>query len=650
MKTYLKTLARMFKKHLMRFLSLIFMVLISIGFISGIGSSQDKINYSLSDYYEARTVSDFIIKSKSDNGFTDSDIEAVTKLFPDAEINTGNSLDIQTGENRSLRLFFLDFDNWTVNIPDIIDGEKSADKTQVYAERADNVIKGYEVGFEVELDFKEILIKLSEQNGEALNAQTVAMLDNLKPVKITVIGTVQSPLTFALDGEPSYNNTKETEVSFVTSGTADMDCLENILYISKDLIPTYKDAMPFIPDDMNEPFIKTGDIYIALKNRKTFNAFSQSYNKLIGDCESKLSEALGDVEIITLEENYSFKSLHSYGEKVANIGYVIMVAFLLVTALVVLSTMTRLIDEERSQIACLKTLGYSSVNIVSKYLLFALIATGIGGFGAYFVGLGITRLIYFIFNYSFSMPPISTSVAMVFYIITLTAIVLGTLAATLISGFKMTNERPSELLRPKPPKAGKKVMLERIRFIWKRLPFKYKSTVRNVLRYKSRFIMTVVAVAFSTALVLVGLALLDLCLFHDFGSGAIMGIAVVIMIFAGLLTVLVIYTLTNINISERNREIATLMVLGYQNGEVSGYIFREIFINSVIGILFGYPLSCFLNWLVLSTIGTGTLGGISWFMWLVAPLLVIAFTGFVAIILRRKIVKVDMNESLKAIE
>ena len=614
MKTYLKTLFRMFKKHILRFLSLVFMVLISIGFISGIGSSQDKINYSMSDYYKAQTVSDFIIKSKSDYGFTEEDIGKVKSLFEGAEVNTGASLDIHTGENRSLRLYFLDFDNWTVNVPTLTEGERPSDKTQAYAEIADNVIKGYSVGEEAEIDLSEFGIPVS--------------------FKVTVSGIVQSPLTFARDGEPSYNNPEDMEVPDVTTGTADMDCLENILYISKEL-------MPFVP---------VGDIYLAVKNRNTFKAFSNSYKSLIKDGEEKIYGALDNVRVITLEDNYSFKSLYGYGEKVANIGYVIMVAFLLVTALVVLSTMTRLIDEERSQIACLKTLGYSPISIVSKYLLFALIATGIGGFGAYFVGLGITRLLYFVFNYSFAMPPISLHVALVFYVITVTVIVLGTLIATAVSGFAMTHERPAELLRPKPPKSGKKVIIERIPFIWNSLSFKYKSTVRNVLRYKSRFIMTVVAVAISTALVLAGLALLDLCLFHDFGSAAIMGIAVVIMIFAGLLTVLVIYTLTNINISERNREIATLMVLGYQNGEVSGYIFREIFINSIIGILLGYPLSCLLNLLVFYTMGIGTLGGITWFWWLVTPVLVLAFTGFVALILRRKIVKVNMNESLKAIE
>ena len=162
--------------------------------------------------------------------------------------------------------------------------------------------------------------------------------------------------------------------------------------------------------------------------------------------------------------------------------------------------------------------------------------------------------------------------------------------------------------------------------------------------------MTVIAVAFSTALVMAGLALLDMCLFQDFGSPAIMGIAAVIVVFAGLLTAVVIYTLTNINISERNREIATLMVLGYYDREVTGYIYREVYINSIIGIIFGYPVSVLLIALVFKTMGMGTLAGVSWFMWLIAPFIVLLFTTIVTLILRRKIVKIHMNENLKAIE
>ena len=648
-KTYLKTLWRMFEKHVTRLLSLIFMVLVSVGFVSGIGSSTDKINYSMTDYYKAQTVSDFIIKSKAENGFTDEDTERIKKLFDGATVNTGNSLDIKVGEKRSVRYYFLDFDEWTVNVPDVMEGGVDDPNLRIYAERADNVIKGTSVGDKLTLDFKDILVKLSEQNGTELDANTLSLLSRLTPVEVTVGGIVQSPLTFANYGEPSYNNDVEN-MPDTTTGTEDMDCLENVFYISRTLIPTLKSVVPQLPDAMDRPFIGIGDIYVALEDRGQFSAFGWRYKNVIEKGEAEIAAALGDVEVITLYDNYSFKSLKSYSDKVAGIGYILMVVFLLVTALVVLSTMTRLLEEERSQIACLRTLGYSSTDIISKYLLFALIATGIGGAGAYFVGLGLAHLIYYVFNYSFYMPPVSAHVAVVFYIISFTLIVAATLVATVISGYKLTGERPATLLRPKPPRAGKKVILERIGVIWNRLSFKYKSTMRNVLRYKSRFIMTVFSVAVSTALVMAGLGLLDMCLFQDFGSAAIIGIAAVIVVFAGLLTAIVIYTLTNINISERNREIATLMVLGYYDREVTGYIYREVFINSAIGIVFGYPLSAFLIYMVFRTMGFGTIGGISWFMWLIAPVVVLLFTGLVALILRRKIVKINMNESLKAIE
>lgn len=608
-KNYFKMLFKTFGKHIARLLSLIVMVLISVGFVAGIGSAQDKIDYSLTGYYKSRNVSDYIIKSNK-GAFTQDEISAVSQLFPAAEINTGMSVDIPLGEKRSLRVYFLDFENWTVNVPEIIKGEKPSSAAQAYAERADDVIKGYSVGDNAEIDLSAVGL----------------------PVKfnVTVSGIVQSPLTFSKNGEPSYNN-EMTSVPETTSGTRDMNCLENILYVSKDLLPA------------------VGDIYVAVENRNVFKAFSGAYARMT-ETDVKRIEEVADASVITLDKNYSFKSLSAYGEKVAGIGYVLMIAFLFVTALVTLSTMTRLLEEERPQIACLKTLGYSSFGIISKYVLFALVATGVGGGGGYFVGLGIAYFIYSIFGYSFNMPPVSGNIAIVFYIIVFSLIVVATVAATVISGLKLTAEHPANLLRPKPPRAGKKVFLERIPLLWNRLSFKYKSTMRNVFRYKSRFIMTVFAVAFSTALVLTGLALLDLCLFSSFGSPEIMGIAILVVVFAGLLTGTVIYTLTNINISERNREIATLMVLGYHNREVTGYIYREIYINSGIGIIFGYPVSLLFIWFVFSVIGQGTLAGISWFIWLIAPLFVLLFTFFVTLTLIRKIIKINMNESLKAIE
>jgi putative ABC transport system permease protein len=162
--------------------------------------------------------------------------------------------------------------------------------------------------------------------------------------------------------------------------------------------------------------------------------------------------------------------------------------------------------------------------------------------------------------------------------------------------------------------------------------------------------MTVVSVAVSMSLVMAGLALLDLCLFGELVSQTVMIVAIVVIVFAGLLTAVVIYTLTNINISERVRELATLKVLGYYENEVTTYIYREIYIDTLVGIIFGYPLSLAIMQMVFSVMAVGSIGGVSWFMWLIAPLIVFVFTFIVSFILSFKIVKIDMNDSLKAIE
>ncbi|MDE6356114.1 MAG: ABC transporter permease [Clostridia bacterium] len=666
MKTYLKTLLRTFKKHVTRFLSIIFMVLVSVGFISGIGSATDKINFSLSDHYAEKNVSDFIIKCASEDGFSDGQIAKVKDMYGANNVNAGMSFDVNVkigGVSRLTRLYFIDFNDWTVNIPDLTHGAAPADKTEIYSEASDNKIVGVETGAEVTLDFADILKQLAEQGGTEITSAMETMLARLKTVTLKVSGVVQSPLTFARDGEPSYKNPEDTKIPDNITDVNNLITLENILYVSKDVIPTYKDIMSFLPSD---PVISPGDLYVALPNRKTFNAFDRRYDKYIVEEKQSVLTALAALEpetaeeadggenetyrFITLNENYSFCSLHSYGQKVKGIGIVLMVAFIFVTALVVLSTMTRLLEEERGQIACLKTLGYSAPKIIFKYILFAMLGTGIGGAGAYFVGLGLAYLLCGAFNFSFAMPPISSHVALGFFLITFFTIVAATLVSTLIAGLRLTREKPANLLRPKPPKAGKKVFLERIPFIWNALSFKYKSTMRNVLRYKSRFFMTVIAVGVSMALVLAGLGLLDLCLFGGIDSATVLAISLVVVVFAGLLTMVVVYTLTNINISERNKELATLQVLGYHGREIAGYIYREIYIDTAVGIIVGYPLSLLVMWLIFSVMAMGSIGGVTWFWWLIAPVIVLFFTFLVTMVLRRKIVGIDMNESLKANE
>ena len=324
----------------------------------------------------------------------------------------------------------------------------------------------------------------------------------------------------------------------------------------------------------------TGDLYLAFADRELFRAFSGAYESEVEAEQAALSELLGEgAEFITLRDNFSFKSLHEYANRVMAIGLVLAVAFIFVTALVVLSSMTRLLEEERGQIACLRTLGYTGTRIIGKYLLFAVLGTAVGGFGSYFVGVGLTAFIYEVFNYSYVMPPMTGVIESIYFAGAFVIIFVAMLVATAIAGGKLMRETPADLLRPKPPKAGKKVFLERVKLIWNRLSFKYKSTMRNVLRYGTRFAMTVISVAFSMGLVLAGAGPSGSLPLPGFRNARPDRPVSVIVVFAGLLTMIVIYTLTNINVSERNREIATLMVLGYFDGEVTGYIYREVYIK-----------------------------------------------------------------------
>lgn len=653
MKTYLKTVRRMFKKNISRFISIIFIVLIGVSLTSGVGSSTGKIKDSANDFSLTRNVSDIIVKAKTEEGFSEAQITALKDEYGEENVNFGMSFDAYitvNGEKRLTRFYFSD-DITARTVNKFVKSDEEAlavskDDIAVFAEKADDKIKGYNRGDKITVDYKAVFLQLADQNDMVIEDWQMSFINTLQPVTLTVTKIVEDPLVFAKGGEPSFLNGEDMKIPDTIVPT-DLICVDDILYLPYS-------AMPLMQ-------AKT-DIYVSLANKRTDRIFSGSYDKIVAEEKEKIigmlaaadektnAEIEKNVALLTLSENYSFKSLYSYADKISGLSIVLMAAFACITALVVLSNVTRLIDEERAQTACLISLGYSAAGIILKYVLFVLTATAVGGFAAYFVGVGLCSFIYLVFDYSFVMPPESAVFGVTFFIITLAIIVFAAVAATIRAGLKTAGETPADLLKPKSPASGRKVIIEKMPFIWNRLSFKYKSTARNVLRYRNRFIMTVVAVAGSMGLVMAGLALLDMCLFGDFGNASIAWLAVVIVVFAALLTLTAIYTITNISISERTREIATLMVLGYYDGEVSGYIYREIYIDAVVGIIFGYGVGAVLMSIIFAIMGFGSLGGVSWYVWLVSPVAVLFFTFLVTLILRKRIISIDMNASLKALE
>ena len=699
MKTYLKTFGRMFKRHATRLISVFLMVLVSVGFTAGIGMSTDKINYSISDYYAAQNVSDIIFMN-TERAFSQEQADLLAARYnvdeegvpSDEEDNVlrGGMLEFQVTKGKAtvngsevvlaglpdgmIRLYLFDCaspadlpQNFLTTIETYDAPAEDDGAIAVYAERSTVQLTAFDKGM-------RFLLQTTIETAQEVNgAPAQIRLDVAQVYRLA--GTVLNPLHMAVRDDPSYTDDPASDAE------EDMLDLTAVFYIfGENVVDTLADGtiamevggelreFPLTDREVQIPSSELfNQLYITLPERDTYSPFTDDYDAYVdeeiaavsallaenaaeGTAEDGAEDAAPVYRALTLRENFSFASFHEYGKKIESIGLVLMVVFLFVTVLVVLSTMTRLLDEERAQIACLLTLGYSPTRIILKYVLFALIGTVIGGAAAVFAGQGLAYIIYSNFTWNFVLPPYSSHIAYAFYLITFAVVLVVTLASTAFAGYRMTHEMPATLLRPKTPKAGKKVFLERIPLIWNRFSFKYKSTMRNILRFMTRFLMTVVSVAFSTALVLAGLAVLDCCLFQNVGGTSMIAVAVIVLVFAALLNFVVIYTLTNINISERERELATLKVLGYFEKEVCGYIYREIYITSGIGIVFGIPFGCLLCLFVFNVMGFGSIPGIGWYVWVLAPVLAVVFTILVTLALRRKIVKIDMNNSLKAME
>ncbi len=195
-------------------------------------------------------------------------------------------------------------------------------------------------------------------------------------------------------------------------------------------------------------------------------------------------------------------------QRIDAISKVFPVFFFLVAALVCLTTMTRMVEEQRTQIGTIKALGYGKWAIVSKFLLYSVTASLLGSIVGLTVGFKLFPwVISSAYTILYDTPPVQTPFLWSYAVATTTVAVLCTGLAALLACYKELAEQPAALMRPKAPKPGKRVLLERLPFIWKRLGFTTKVTVRNLLRYKRRMLMTVIGIAGCTALMLTGFGL-----------------------------------------------------------------------------------------------------------------------------------------------
>ncbi len=231
----------------------------------------------------------------------------------------------------------------------------------------------------------------------------------------------------------------------------------------------------------------------------------------IKDAESKVRELEeGKWYLFTRDDNAGYSSYDSNADKIGAIAAVFPAFFFLVAALVALTTMTRMVEEERQQIGAMKALGYSSGKIAVKYLLYAACASVAGSVFGLAVGFRLfPYIIINAYNIMYDIPKALTPFNLPYALFSSLTAVACTLAATLSACRAELKTVPAQLMLPKAPKAGKRVFLEYITPLWKRLKFTQKVAARNLIRYKKRFFMTVIGIAGCTALLMTGFGVND---------------------------------------------------------------------------------------------------------------------------------------------
>lgn len=643
-KTYFKTIIRCFLHNKTRFLTNLFIVFLSIAFSCGLVAFPSSYKNSFLEQYIENNVSDLIVKTKKEDGL---DEEKISKLKEDnnvESISTMMAFDYENVDGDIYRIYIYDYSS-TVNKFTLIDGEYPQKEFDLYSdneilvEKANKNRKELNVGSRFALDLSTLFT----------SKNTSSIPFKIKPLVFEVKGVVKTPLYTSVQEEEPWleENPNDKKV-------------QAILYIDSKLLPktiTYKQNGISISDISTDKFLKTTDIYIRYKMKHDY--FSSTYKDQIQEKQKEVEQYFGNenVSVLSLYENTSYATFDNYNDKVTKITLVVPIFFLLLSALVNLITMTRLIDDERKIIGCYVSLGIPKIRIYFKYLSFTFISSLLGIIIGYLFGVKLLPIIIFpAYKTVFDMGSLYVSYKQPTGLIVSLILLLISLGVTFISSYTRMKEKTSDLMKNKAPKPGKKILLEKIKVIWKPLPFKYKSSIRNIFRQRKNLILTSLSIIGSTILCLLGFGLYDISnsllndpIFSNVASS--MGsISTVIVIFALLMAVVVIYSLTNMNIQERERELATLKVLGYHDIECSFYTFREMLMITIFATLLGLPISYLVMFFVFDYLDFGNVNDVKFTSYILTFVIIVFSTVLVNLLLYPKVKKVDLNDSLKVME
>ena len=478
----LKHIFMKIKDNYKRFLSLICMAFLGVGFYAGIQSSSPDMLKTLDNFYDENNVYDISVISNV--GLTEDDLLKLSKIKNvELAINIQEKDSYLEIEENNYVVKLIEYNSQMNNVH-IKEGRLPKNNNEVSVDYALLENNNLKLGDNITIDGK----------------------------KYSIVGNVISPLYFSAE-RPNSNlgSGKVDYYIYVYNGSLDLEAYSNIYitvkgakkyltnsYSYKKLINNVKKDIDLIKDkqqdirydELYSDIIETSEMYgISIDESKFIKPKWYIYDRL---------------------DNTSYKELINASDNLKKIGNIFPIIFFAISVLVSLISMMRMIEEDRVENGTLKSLGYNSFHITLKYVIYSLLATTIGSsVGAIFGSYMIPNVIWNIYKKIFFIPKFIYLLKSDYNALGLWICILCICGTSVIVCIKNLREVPANLMRPKAPKSGKKILLERINFIWKKLKFSDKITIRNIFRYKSRVITTILGIAGCTALILAGFGLKD---------------------------------------------------------------------------------------------------------------------------------------------
>ena len=491
----LKNLLREIKRTFTKFLSIFAICALGVAFFAGIRATSPDMKEAGDRLYNTYNLSDISVISTS--GLTADNIRDLESIEGIRAVRASLFVDAMargTGEKeKNLRLYSMPIKLKSEYVPliDLIP-DYGIDTSPEYEMNGVEIVSGRMPlnDTETALDYT-LEGSLVKQLGDEITLTTSG-----GTVTLRVVGFIRSPM---------YISMFERGTSSIGNGTSD-----GFAYASGNAISSLGTKLPVM--SLLNTYYTRADIVIS--GKEGLSAYSDEYEALVNEVTDRIedyaSTQSGTWYIQDRSGNPGYSDYSENTDRIAAVGDVFPLIFFIVVALVCLTTMTRMVEEQRIEMGTMKALGYGGWQIAMKYAVYAMSACISGGVVGAIIGFKLfPYVIMKAYSIMYYLGKLETPYRADIAFMAIAAMAVCTAAATFSACYASLKEVPATLMRPKAPKAGRRVLLEKIPFIWKKLSFTSKVTVRNLFRYKKRFFMSVIGIAGSGALLVTAFGLND---------------------------------------------------------------------------------------------------------------------------------------------